>query len=81
MQRLNPHAAAAESNGDAAADALLLDARAVARLLGVSAKTATRLAAAGQLPRPIKLGHLTRWSRVALEEWIAARQKGTNGVE
>ena len=60
----------APPNGEPA-ESLLLDARQVAAALGCSAKTVTRLAAAGKLPRPIKVGHLTRWSRATLENWIA----------
>jgi excisionase family DNA binding protein len=60
---------------------LLLDARAVAELLRVSAKTVQRLAAAGELPLPIRLGRAVRWSRQALEDWIAERQKETSEVK
>ena len=50
--------------------ALLVDVRAVAVLLNVSAKTVKRLADAGQIPPPLKLGHLRRWSKAAIESWI-----------
>jgi excisionase family DNA binding protein len=51
----------------------LLDVRAVAALLGVSPRTVTRLAAAGEIPAPLRLGHSRRWSRAALGDWIAAQ--------
>jgi excisionase family DNA binding protein len=54
--------------------ALLLDAQGVATLLSCSARTVVRLAAASDLPPPIKIGRLARWPRAAIEEWIAARQ-------
>jgi excisionase family DNA binding protein len=30
-----------------------------------------RLADAGKMPRPIKLGSLVRWQRATIEQWIA----------
>lgn len=75
MHRLTSPAVDAAPNGAAPNDALLLDARGVAALLCCSAKTVTRLVAASELPAPIKLGRLARWSRRTIEEWIAARQK------
>ena len=49
---------------------LLLDASAAARLLSVSERHLRKLHAAGQLPRPIRLGRSVRWSRATLERWI-----------
>src|SRR5262249_57632003 len=51
--------------------AQLLDVRAVAALLGCSARHVYRLADAGQMPAPVRLGTLVRWPRQAIEEWIA----------
>jgi excisionase family DNA binding protein len=51
---------------------LLVDARELARLLDVSVATIWRLKAAGQLPRPVKLGSSTRWRRDEVENWIRA---------
>ena len=64
-------------NGAVPYAALLLDARAVAALLNVSAKTVQRLAARGELPQPIRLGRAVRWSRAAIETFLEARQKET----
>ena len=50
----------------------LLDVLAVAELCGCSARTVRRLADAGRMPRPIKLGSLVRWRRAELEAWMAA---------
>lgn len=50
--------------------AKLLDVRAVAELLGCSARHVYRLADAGQMPSPVKLGALVRWSRSSIMEWI-----------
>lgn len=49
----------------------LLDVRAVAALLGgCSVRHVYRLADAGKMPRPVKLGSLIRWSRSDLQAWI-----------
>lgn len=49
----------------------LLDVRAVAALLGCSARHIYRLADAGKMPTPVRLGALVRWSRRAIDEWIS----------
>ena len=54
-----------------AVTAELLDVRAVAALLGCSARHIYRLADAGRMPRPVKLGQLVRWRRGELEQWVA----------
>ena len=54
----------------AAPAAQLLDVRAVAELLGCSTRTVYRLADAGRMPSPVKLGALCRWSAAAIGEWI-----------
>ena len=51
----------------------LLDVRAVARLLGVHRATVWRKAAAGQLPPPIRICGLTRWSLAEIEAVITAK--------
>jgi excisionase family DNA binding protein len=51
--------------------AQLLDVRAVAALLGCSARHVYRLSDGGQMPRPRRLGALVRWSRQEIETWIA----------
>ena len=49
----------------------LLDVEAVARLCGCSAPHVRRLADAGRMPAPVKVGALVRWNRRAIERWIA----------
>ena len=49
---------------------ILLDVQAVAALLGCSSRHVYRLADAGRMPPPIKLGALVRWPRQAIEAWI-----------
>ncbi|MCK4873826.1 MAG: helix-turn-helix domain-containing protein [Phycisphaerales bacterium] len=43
----------------------------VAELLKCSARTVYRLADAGRIPRPVKLGALVRWRAGELSQWIA----------
>lgn len=51
--------------------AKLLDVQAVAELLDCSTRTVFRLADAGRMPAPVKVGSLVRWPRSAIEQWIA----------
>jgi len=69
--------AAAERIGapksQSAVPAELLDVHAVAALLGgCSIRHVTRLADAGRMPKPIKLGALVRWRRDELAAWLKA---------
>lgn len=49
----------------------LLDVKAVAALLGgCSPRHVFRLADAGRMPRPVRLGALVRWQRAALTAWL-----------
>ena len=57
---------------DPAALPSLLDVRAVAKLLDCSERHIYRLRDAGRMPPPVRLGALVRWSRQAVEDWIAA---------
>ncbi len=61
--------------------AALLDVRAVAALLDCSARHVYRLADAGRMPAPLKLGALIRWRADEIRDWIengckALRQSG-----
>jgi len=50
--------------------AMLLDVQSVASLLGVSGRHVYRLADAGKMPRPLKLGGAVRWDRDVVRRWI-----------
>lgn len=50
--------------------AALLSVVEVSRLLGCSARHVYRLADAGRMPRPVKVGALVRWNRAAVLHWI-----------
>jgi len=52
--------------------AALLDVRAVATLLNCSPRHVYRLADAGRLPSPVRIGALVRWRRAELLDWLAA---------
>ncbi|MEX1027560.1 MAG: helix-turn-helix domain-containing protein [Candidatus Paceibacterota bacterium] len=49
----------------------LLDVPAVAEFLLCSERHVRRMADAGRMPRPIKLGSLVRWNRATIEQWVA----------
>lgn len=51
---------------------LLVDARAAARLCGVSRSNWWALHAAGRTPLPIRLNRRTLWRHAELEAWCAA---------
>ncbi len=48
----------------------LLDVVSVAELCGCSARTVRRLADAGRMPKPLRLGSLVRWRRADVMAWI-----------
>ena len=50
----------------------LIDGEEVADVLRCSKRHVLRLAQRGQMPPPVRLGALLRWSRGALDDWIAA---------
>ena len=52
-------------------EAALLDVQAVAALLSCSTRHVYRLADAGRMPEPVKLGALVRWNREVVERWLA----------
>ncbi len=60
------------SSPPAESSAILLDVQAVADMLDCSARHIYRMSDAGKMPAPVKLGALVRWSRAAIEDWIAA---------
>ena len=49
----------------------MLTATGVAKMLACSPRSVYRLADAGRIPPPVRIGGLVRWPRAALEQWIA----------
>lgn len=63
----NPAASAATDT-----DSLLLDAGEAAKLCGMSRAAWYKRLASGQIPRPVKIGSISRWRRNELLHWIDA---------
>ncbi len=64
-----------QSDKDAAAvppTSALIDIEQVAHILGCSSRHVRRLIDSRRMPHPIKLGALTRWTKVTIDNWIAA---------
>jgi len=53
-------------------EAKLVDANAIAKMLGVSARMVWRLRDSGRIPKPVIIGRLVRWRSEAIDEWIQA---------
>ena len=79
MQSVSSIAPGGHDAGPDTAQAELLSVRGVAKLLGCSERHAFRLASAGRMPAPRKLGALTRWSRAELQQWIEGGCKPIEG--
>ena len=58
-------------NSSALAGTRLLDVQQLAKLLNCSSRHCYRMADAGRLPAPLKLGSLVRWNLAEIEDWIA----------
>jgi excisionase family DNA binding protein len=53
----------------------LLRSREVARRLDISVRTVWRWTARGELPAPIRMGRVTRWRRIDVEEYLVVRRR------
>ncbi len=51
---------------------LLVGSELAGRLCGVSGRTWTRMAAASEVPHPVRLGRLRRWRVDELKRWVSA---------
>ena len=66
---------------------LLLSVKEVGHWLGVAPSTVRRYVASGDLPKPIVLGgsgghpQTHRWRRSAIEGFVEARERGSDGSE
>lgn len=50
----------------------LLDVEQVGAICQFSARHVLRMVDAGRMPAPVKVGRCVRWSRQAIEAWVAA---------
>jgi excisionase family DNA binding protein len=50
----------------------------VSHLLQCSPRHVRRLAEAGQMPQPLRVGGLVRWRRSEIEDWISAGCPGAS---
>ncbi len=57
---------------DRASEPVMLTVEDMGRLLNCSARSIYRLAEAGRIPRPVRLGGLRRWHRPMVERWLDA---------
>ena len=62
----------AHSQKEQPVDPVMLTVTGVATLLACSPRTIYRLIDNGRMPPPVRLGSLVRWSREAIDGWIAA---------
>jgi excisionase family DNA binding protein len=53
--------------------ATMVDAKEIAAFLACSPKHVRTLAEQGRMPKPVKIGRLSRWHRDAIERWLADR--------
>ena len=61
---------------------LAVDAKVLAKMLGISVRTVRSMDCAGKLPRPVKLnGRSVRWPVVEIEAWLAAGAPDRNQWE
>ena len=58
---------------------ILLTAKQVAYLLGLSERSVWRLSEAGKLPAPISLGRSKRWQRKSLDNFVAWKVRKVKG--
>jgi excisionase family DNA binding protein len=59
-----PHSTAPASGG-------VYTAKELAGLLGCSVRHVWRMCGTGQLPAPVRIGRLVRWSKQVIEGWLA----------
>jgi excisionase family DNA binding protein len=53
-------------------DPLLIPAKEVARILGISERTVWRHQSSGTIPKPVRIGGNVRWRADEIREWVAA---------
>ena len=56
-------------------DKRLLNVKEVATFLGISVRTVWAKSSCGEIPAPLNIGRSKRWSKGALELWIAEHHR------
>jgi predicted DNA-binding transcriptional regulator AlpA len=51
----------------------LLTSREVAKELGIAERSVWKWTAAGELPKPVHMGGVTRWFTKEIDDWLVAR--------
>ncbi len=69
LRLLTPHA---DGVTGTAPPPLVVDAKALAAMLGLSVRTVRKMDAAGKLPRPLRFGHAVRWRLQEIQDWLGA---------
>ena len=65
-----------EQPAAATEQALLIDAKSLAHLIGVSSATIARMKSAGKLPRSLRVSaNCIRWRRETIEKWLVASER------
>ena len=59
-----------QDNPEKSTHPTMLTVTGVAKILACSSRSVYRLADAGRIPPPVRIGGLVRWPRAALEQWI-----------
>lgn len=70
-----------DSNISTDQDLLFWDTPIVAKKLSCSTRHIARLVEAGIIPQPVRLGHLVRWPKQVIEDWIEQGCPATNQTE
>jgi predicted DNA-binding transcriptional regulator AlpA len=66
--------------GEASVEPLVVDVKSLARMLSCSVRSLWRRLAAGQLPKPVRIGRSVRWELATVREWIAKGCPGSDAV-
>ena len=69
-----------ESDVAGVSNAKLIAVEDVAALIGCSRRHVYRMSDGDQMPRPVKLGSLTRWRRKDIDKWICDGCKPLHGT-
>ncbi len=58
-----------------------IDLNDLAARLRISRRTAERMLASGEMPRPVRLGRARRWSARLVDEWMRGLAERASGIQ